>query len=532
MIQISQLKLKFNHSDKDLYRLAAKTLRIQEKDIKKLVITKKSIDARKEDIYFVYQVEVTVEEEEKKLAVLKAPNITLGREKTYDFKPSGKDKLPSRPVIAGFGPAGLFCGLMLARFGYRPIILERGEEVDKRVKTVEGYWAGGELNTESNVQFGEGGAGTFSDGKLNTLVKDQWGRNHLVLKILAEHGAPEEILYLNKPHIGTDKLRGVVKAIREEILSLGGEIRFQTCLTDIFTEKGQIKAIEINNKEVQECGILVLALGHSARDTFKMLSDRQMSLTPKSFAIGLRMEHPQILIGRNQYGKNYEKLPAADYKLTHNAVNNRGIYSFCMCPGGFVVNASSEKGRIAVNGMSNHARNEKNANSALIVTVTPEDYRQLTGMEGALAGVEYQRIWEAKAFTAGKGKVPVQLYGDFKQNRSSTGIGGITPNLKGSYTLSNLRQCLPDYVTEALLDGIQAFDRKIPGFAGEEAVLSGVETRTSSPLRMERDDFFEANMKGIYPCGEGAGYAGGITSAAIDGIKVFEAIAARYRAEL
>lgn len=534
MLQISQLKLKIDHTEKDLYKLAAKTLKINEQDIKKLVITKKSIDARKEDIYFVYQVEVLVEGEEKKAAKLKSPNITIAKKNTYVFKPSGGTKLSARPVIAGFGPAGLFCGLMLARSGYQPVIIERGEEVEKRIKTVEAFWKGGNLNTQSNVQFGEGGAGTFSDGKLNTMIKDPSGRNHFVLQILAEHGAPEEILYLNKPHIGTDKLRNVVKAIREEIIALGGEVRFNTCLTDIITEEGAVRAVELNHSEVLSCNVLVLALGHSARDTFKLLYEKGMKLTPKSFAIGLRMEHPQELISRNQYGDNFGKLPAADYKLTHNAVNNRGIYSFCMCPGGFVVNASSEEGCIAVNGMSNHARNEKNANSALIVTVTPEDFSKYSGENNPpagypLAGVDFQRSWEAKAYEAGKGLVPVQLYGDFKRSRITTGFGKMTPNLKGGYQLANLRECLPDYVSAALIDGIEVFEKKIAGFSDEEAILSGVETRTSSPIRMERDEFFESSIKGIYPCGEGAGYAGGITSAAVDGIKVFEAIVSKFK---
>jgi uncharacterized protein len=546
MLQISQLKLRVGHSSGDLYKLAAKTLKITEQEIQKLVITKKSIDARKEDIFYVYQVEVQIAAEEKKLAKLKAPNVTVSQTAGYEFKPSGLNKLSSRPVIAGFGPAGLFCGLMLARSGYRPIILERGEEVDRRVKSVEEFWKGKKLKVDSNVQFGEGGAGTFSDGKLNTLVKDKWGRNHEVLKILAEHGAPEEILYLNKPHIGTDKLRDVVKAMREEIKSLGGEVRFDTCLTDIQAEKGTITGIELNHKDFLPCDCLVLALGHSARDTFKLLWEKKMKLTPKSFAIGLRMEHPQILISRNQYGDRYTELPPADYKLTHNAVNGRGIYSFCMCPGGFVVNASSEEGRLAVNGMSNHARNERNANSALIVTVTPEDFKGTLLKDGQafkemhagtpleenpMIGVEFQRIWEAKAYEAGKGRIPVQLYGDFKHNRTSSGFGSITPNTKGDYNLANLRDCLPDYVSTALIDGIQTFERRIEGFSNEEAVLAGVETRTSSPLRMERDEFFESSIKGIYPCGEGAGYAGGITSAAIDGIKVFEAIASKYKSD-
>lgn len=529
MLQISQLKLKIDHTEKDLYKLAAKTLKIPEQEIKKLVITRKSIDARKEDIFYVYQVEAEVSGEEKIASRLKSPNVILAKKNAYQFKPSGEASLSARPVIAGFGPAGLFCGLLLARFGYRPVILERGEEVDQRVKTVESFWKGEPLNTQSNVQFGEGGAGTFSDGKLNTLIKDQSGRNHFVLKILAEHGAPEEILYLNKPHIGTDKLRKVVKAIREEIISLGGEVRFNTCLTDIITKEGKVTGIELNKKETLACEVLVLALGHSARDTFELLYEKGMKLTPKAFAIGLRMEHPQELISRNQYGSRYGQLPPADYKLTHNAANNRGIYSFCMCPGGFVVNASSEEGRTSVNGMSNHARDERNANSALIVTVTPEDFPKSGEGNYPLAGVEFQRIWEAKAYAAGRGLVPVQLYGDFKRSRTSTGFGKMMPNLKGGYQLSNLRDCLPDYVSAALMDGIEAFEHKIAGFSDEEAILSGVETRTSSPLRMERDEFLEGSIKGIYPCGEGAGYAGGITSAAVDGIKVFEAIASKFR---
>ncbi len=530
MLQISQLKLKLEQSEKELYKLAAKTLKIKEEEIKKLIITKKSVDARKEEICYVYQIEVMVEDEEKKAARLKNVNVTIAKRNVYQFKPTGEENLEKRPIIAGFGPAGLFCGLLLARHGYRPIIIERGEAVEKRVVSVEEFWKTGKLNTRSNVQFGEGGAGTFSDGKLNTMIKDQFGRNHFVLQVLAEHGAPEEILYLNKPHIGTDKLREVVKAIRQEIISLGGEVRFQTCLTDILMKDGRVTGIELEHKEVLKCSVLVLALGHSARDTFKLLHEKGMNLTPKSFAIGLRMEHPQELISRNQYGSRYDKLPPADYKLTHNAVNGRGIYSFCMCPGGFVVNASSEEGHTAVNGMSNHGRNEKNANSALIVTVTPEDYFKETGMNNyPLAGVEFQRIWEAKAYERGKGAVPVQLYGDFKNNRVSSGFGAMTPNLKGSYSLSNLRECLPDYVSAALIDGIENFERKIKGFSREEMILSGVETRTSSPIRMERDDGFEANIAGIYPCGEGAGYAGGITSAAVDGIKVFEAIASKYK---
>lgn len=529
MIQLSQIKLRIDHTEEELLAYIAKQLKLSPPQITGYKIVKKSIDARKKkEVAYVYSVEVTTQEEDKLKKRIHSPNVTFRERPSYQFIPAGKEELVTRPVIVGCGPAGLFCGLMLARSGYRPILIERGDEVDKRVKAVEHFWTNNELDTESNVQFGEGGAGTFSDGKLNTLVKDEALRNRKVLEVFIEHGAPEEILYLNKPHIGTDRLRAVVKGIREEIIALGGEVRFRTCLTDIRLEQGKVTGIELNHKEQLECQTLVLAIGHSARDTFHLFHERGIKLTPKSFAIGVRIEHPQEIISRNQYGEAYHKLPAADYKLAYNADTGRSVYSFCMCPGGFVVNSSSEQGGIAVNGMSNHARDERNANSALIVTVTPKDFPVMEpGME-ALAGVEFQRIWERKAYLAGHGQVPVQLYGDLCSKRESATIGRIIPNLKGNYKLANLYECLPDYVTDTLIEGIKTFDRIIPGYANEEAVLSGVETRTSSPLRIERNDCFEANIAGIYPCGEGAGYAGGITSAAMDGIKVFEAIGNKF----
>ncbi|MGB8453754.1 MAG: NAD(P)/FAD-dependent oxidoreductase [Anaerocolumna sp.] len=532
MLQITQLKLSINHTPEDLKRQIAKQLKVSEQEIFKYSIIKKSIDARKKkDIVYVYSVEVEISEEKRVMKRIHSPNITFSNRPGYVFKPSGGDDLNFRPVIAGSGPAGLFCGLMLARNGYQPVIIERGDEVKNRVKAVGHYWKSNELDINSNVQFGEGGAGTFSDGKLNTLVKDEFGRNRKVLEVFAEYGAPEEILYLNKPHIGTDQLRTVVQGMREEIISLGGEVRFRTCLTDIIMKDGKLIGIEINGKEHIDCNVLVMAVGHSARDTFDLIYKRGFKLTPKSFAIGVRIEHPQILISRNQYGESYNQLPAADYKLTYHASTGRSIYSFCMCPGGFVVNSSSEQGGIAVNGMSNHARNEANANSALIVTVTPKDFPVSEKVPEALSGVEFQRIWERKAYQAGNGLIPVQLFGDLCRNRESVTMGNIKPNIKGNYKLSNLRQCLPDYVIDSLVEGIQAFERIIPGYSNEEAVLSGVETRTSSPLRIERDDNYESTISGIYPCGEGAGYAGGITSAAIDGIKVFEAIAKRYKSK-
>lgn len=428
-------------------------------------------------------------------------------------------------MVVGTGPAGLFAAWLLAKHGYQPLVIERGYEVSKRIQAVEHFWKTNELDSVSNVQFGEGGAGTFSDGKLNTMVKDMANRYRLVMETFVNHGAPSEILYLNKPHIGTDKLRTVVESMRKEIILLGGEVRFGTQLTDLKIEDGQLKAIELNHREIIPCRLLIPAIGHSARDTFEMFLKRGLNLSPKPFAIGVRIEHKQSMISRAQYGKEYIHLPAADYKLTHQTTKGRGVYSFCMCPGGFVVNASSEKGYLAVNGMSNYGRDEENANSAIVVTVQPEDF----GATHPLSGIEFQRKWEKAAFKAGGGLIPVQLFGDLLRGRDSVTIGGIKPNLKGGYRLSNLTGCLPNEVLEALKEGILAFDRKIKGFADEEAILSGVESRTSSPVRIHRDDAFESNIKGIYPCGEGAGYAGGITSAAIDGIKVFEAIASKYR---
>jgi len=532
MIRITQLKLNINHTKEDLKKQIVKQLKVPEEEIISYSIVKKSIDARKKnEIAYVYNVEVNVTDEDKIIKKFHNANITIGERKQYQFTPTGQEEMNHRPVIIGCGPAGLFCALMLARSGYQPIIIERGDDVLTRVKAVDHFWKSNELDSNSNVQFGEGGAGTFSDGKLNTLIKDEIGRNHKVIEVFAEHGAPEDILYLNKPHIGTDRLRAVVQGMRKEIISLGGEVRFRTCLTDLIIENGKLKGIELNHKEYLDCEIMIMAIGHSARDTFDLIYKKGLQLSAKSFAIGLRIEHPQSLISQNQYGDLYENLPAADYKLTHQATIGRSIYSFCMCPGGFVVNSSSEQGMVVVNGMSNHSRNEANGNSALIVTVTPSDFPQTSEIPEVLAGVEFQRIWERKAYEAGKGLIPVQLFGDLCRNQESVTIGHIKPNIKGNYTLSNLRQCLPSYVTDSIVEGVQAFNRTIPGFADEEAVLSGVETRTSSPIRIQRDERYESNVLGIYPCGEGAGYAGGITSAAIDGIKVFEAIAMRYKAK-
>lgn len=532
MIRISQLKLPIRHSEEDLLAAIAKALKLPAKKIKDFTIAKKSIDARKSDIKYIYTIEVTValESNEKEISIINRchnEKVAITDRGHYDFKPKGDRRLKHRPVIVGTGPAGLFAAWLLAKNGFQPLVVERGMEVHKRVEAVEHFWKTNELNPNCNVQFGEGGAGTFSDGKLNTLVKDAFHRYGLVMETFTHYGAPSEILYLNKPHIGTDQLRFVVENMRKDIVNLGGEVRFGSQLTDLLIENDQLYGIELNGKEKLPCEVLIPAIGHSARDTFQMFLERGLELSPKAFAVGLRIEHKQSMISKSQYGSEYIHLPAADYKLTHQTSQGRGVYSFCMCPGGFVVNASSEVGHLAVNGMSNYSRNEENANSAIVVTIQPSDF----GGTDPLSGVEFQRSLEKAAHKAGKGEVPVQLFGDLLRNRESVTIGNVTPNIKGKYRLSDLNQCLPREILEALKEGIQAFDRKIKGFAHEEAVLSGVESRTSSPVRIHRNDSFESNIKGIYPCGEGAGYAGGITSAAIDGIKVFEAIAGSFLPE-
>ena len=530
MIRISQIKLPIGHTEEDLTNGISKALRIPSDKLKTYQIMKRSIDARKkQDIKYIYTVDVTVainqkETEQGITSHSKNVNVSIVEKENYQFTQRGSISLTHRPVVIGTGPAGLFCAWLLAKHGFQPLVIDRGEEVSKRVKAVERFWNKNELDPNSNVQFGEGGAGTFSDGKLNTLVKDITHRYRFVLDTFVSHGAPSDILYLNKPHIGTDKLRYVVESMRNEIIQMGGEVRFLTKMTDVIIENGEVKGIELNHKEIIPCEVIIPAIGHSARDTFSLFQNRGLILTPKAFAIGLRIEHKQNIISKSQYGEAYQQLPPADYKLTHQTKSGRGVYSFCMCPGGFVVNASSEEGYIAVNGMSNYQRDEENANSAIVVTVQPEDF----GAKEPLSGITFQRKWEKLAFEAGKGKVPVQLFGDLIRNRESDTIGAIKPNIKGEYRLANLTNCLPAEVTEAIIEGIYAFDKKIKGFSNEEAILSGVESRTSSPVRIQRDETFESNQKGIYPCGEGAGYAGGITSAAIDGIKVFEAIASKY----
>ena len=527
MIKINQLKLPIDHKWEDLEKKVCKLLQIPVTKLQGIELLKRSLDARKTPLMYNYQLGVFADGEEKIVKKIKNKDISLGKLVKYRFPNMGEEPLTKRPVIIGAGPAGLFCAYMLAKAGFSPILLERGEAVEERQKKVDHFWETGELDIQSNVQFGEGGAGTFSDGKLNTLVKDNHGRSRYVLKTFVEFGAEEDILYESKPHIGTDILIDVVRNIRNEIINLGGEIRFNSQVTDLRMEAGEISALQVNGQEWIETSAAVLAIGHSARDTFQMLLERNVPMRSKAFAVGVRMEHPQTLINENQYGINYpDSLPAAAYKLTRKVADDRGVYSFCMCPGGYVVNASSEKGMTAVNGMSYHARAGENANSAMIISVRPEDF----GSDDALAGVEFQRKLEKAAYREGKGKIPVQLFGDFCKNRVSEQLGEIKPNTKGAWTFGNVRSVFPENLSAGLEEGIKGCEKLIPGFAREDALLLGVESRTSSPVRIERDnDTFESAIGGLYPCGEGAGYAGGIMSAAMDGIKVAEAIALKFK---
>ncbi len=545
MIRINQLKLKTDHTAQDLKRKAANVLGVQAQDIQKMRILRQSVDARKKpDIFYSYTLDVAVKGEEKVLRRARGKQqFSKAEDAVYRFPEAGVKVLRHRPVIVGMGPAGLFCGYYLARHGYRPILLERGKCVEKRQKDVEAFWRTGRLDPSSNVQFGEGGAGTFSDGKLNTLVKDRDGRNREILELFVKFGAKESICYEAKPHIGTDVLCDIVRRMRQEILALGGEVRFESQVTKIRTKSGKIVGVVINDREELECGQLVLAIGHSARDTFSMLYENKVPMEAKAFAVGLRVEHPQTMINESQYGrKDPGELGAACYKVTAKASNGRSVYSFCMCPGGYVVNASSEQGKTAVNGMSYSGREGTNANSAVIVSVTPEDF----GGGHPLAGVEFQRLLEQRAYEIGGGKIPVQRYITFRNAVEETAKAGtyfhaeqpegtdplpdseIMPQCKGEYIWADLSGILPRECSQAFIEGMESFGRQIKGFDRADAILSGVESRTSSPVRISRDETMQSQIRGLYPCGEGAGYAGGITSAAMDGLKAAEAIAKEF----
>ena len=615
MIRISQIKIPVNlNSDiyaahsierlSELKRIASKVLKISEGQIFSLSIIKHSVDARKKpELYDVYTVDVAVGAgkssgksidgassgsgrnsrlEEQIVKKARDRNVSLVQEHGYSFMEKvlgkgddkqtpdlrGSDALKKaegrRICIIGAGPAGLFCGYELAMAGLKPIILERGADVDGRLEAVQKFWETGELNIRTNVQFGEGGAGTFSDGKLNTMVKDKEGRGAEALDIFVKHGAPERIKYESKPHIGTDILTDVVRGIRNSIITAGGEVHFESRVTDIvLDENGAIKALKVVNESSDgsldyngaeskgqqdewlcDCDAAVLAIGHSARDTFEMLYEKKVDMQTKPFAVGFRVEHPQSIINKSQYGiADPKSLPAAPYKLTTTTKEGRGVYSFCMCPGGYVVNASSEKGMLAVNGMSYSKRDGRNANSAIIITVDPKDF----GSDHVLSGVEFQRRLEKKAYELADGKIPVEYYGDFKAAVTGQGIktsvaknedvpdGAVldeglykefTPQMKGSYAFSNVHEILPEDLNEAFVEGIENFGRIIKGYNDGRALVSGVESRTSSPVRIVRNDTGQSpNVKGLFPCGEGAGYAGGIMSAAMDGIRTAELVA-------
>lgn len=532
-IRINNISLSINEDIKLLKNKVAKKLRLNEDEFKDFKILKESLDARKKDnIKFNYSVIVSLDNEDEFLKKVKDKDIIKEKESKVEELVHGNIKLNNRPIVIGFGPAGIFSALTLAEQGYKPIVFERGEDADSRTKTVEEFWSGkSDLNPESNVQFGEGGAGTFSDGKLTTRIKDK--KCGYVLEELVKAGAPEEIVYVGKPHVGTDILKDVVKNLREKIKKLGGEVHFNSKMEKLNYENGKLSSIVVNDKIIP-CDVVILAVGHSSRDTYEMLVKEEIFVEPKPFAIGVRIEHPQNMIDISQYGEcaSHERLKAAEYRLAYQSEKyKRGVYSFCMCPGGVVVAASSERNRLVSNGMSYHSRDLENANSALVVTVGPDDFEG----EGPLAGMEFQRKYEELAYKAGGGnyKAPVQLVGDFIKDKISTELRGVTPSYTAGYIFADLRECLPSYVIETLKEGIGVFDRKIKGYGREDAVLTGIETRTSAPVKIVRNEGLESvSVEGLYPCGEGAGFAGGIISAAVDGIKVAEKIILKYSENL
>ncbi len=546
MLRLSEIKLPLDHNEAALYKAAADHLGLVEQDLLALTVIKRSYDARKKNnILLIYQLDVELGEGLEKQVLEKFvthSSVRKAPDMRYQFVAQAQPDFPllgqQRPIIIGFGPCGLLAALLLAQMGLRPIVLERGEEVRQRTKDTWDLWRKGKLNTESNVQFGEGGAGTFSDGKLYSQVKDKRHLGRKVLEEFVKAGAPEEILFLSKPHIGTFKLVKMVETMRGEILRLGGEIRFGAKVETLHREAGsddgseastgggRVTAVSLSNGETLHSRHVVLAVGHSARDSFEMLLAKGVYIEAKPFSIGFRIEHPQPVIDQARFGEQagHPILGAADYKLVHHCANGRSVYSFCMCPGGTVVAATSEEGRVVTNGMSQYSRNERNANAAIVVGITPEqDYPG-----DVLAGIDLQRDLESLAYQLGGENycAPAQLVGDFLQNTASTQLGSVQPSYQPGVSLGDLSKALPDFAVAAIREAIPAFDKKIKGFAMADALLTGVETRTSSPICIRRGkDYQSINTAGLYPAGEGAGYAGGILSAGIDGIKVAEALA-------
>ncbi len=529
MLRITELALPIDGPEGALRRAILERLRIDDADLLDFTVFKRSYDARRRNsgVYFVYIVDVTLRDEAPALRRFAHDrHIGPSPDTNYYPPPSAPAGLAERPIVVGFGPCGLFVALILAQQGYRPIVLERGRDVRRRTQDTWGLWRKRILTPESNVQFGEGGAGLFSDGKLYSQIKDPKFYGRKVMREFVRAGAPEEILYVSRPHIGTFRLTGVVSAMRAEIIALGGEVRFESKVTDLLVENGRVEGVALDDGSTLHSHHVVMALGHSARDSFRMLAHRGVFIEPKPFAIGFRIEHPQSMIDRARFGTfaGHPALGAADYKLVHHAANGRAVYSFCMCPGGTVVAATSEAGRVVTNGMSQYSRNERNANAGIVVGIQPET--DFPG--GALAGLELQERLESHAFELGGGdySAPAQLVGDFLKAVPSRELGEVEPSYKPGVSLGDLASALPDYAIEAIREAIPVFGRQIRGFDRHDAVFTGVETRTSSPLRITRDpqSLQSLNVRGLFPCGEGAGYAGGILSAGVDGIRVAEAV--------
>ncbi|NDI86803.1 NAD(P)/FAD-dependent oxidoreductase [Undibacterium crateris] len=528
MLRITDLSLPLDHTEADLTNAILAQLKISSSEMTSYSIFKRSYDARKKTaILLIYTIDVETVDNKAALNRCKDhPKISATPDTSYQFVAHAGKTSFERPVVIGFGPCGLFAAFILAEMGYRPIVLERGKTVRERTKDTWGLWRKRELQPESNVQFGEGGAGTFSDGKLYSQIKDPKHYGRKVLTEFVKAGAPEEILYVSKPHIGTFRLVKMIEQMRHRIEELGGEIRFQQRVTDIDIQNHEVRGLHINDNEYLPTRHVVLAIGHSARDTFQMIYDRGVYVEAKPFSVGFRIEHPQSVIDQARFGPNAGNkiLGAADYKLVHHAKNGRSVYSFCMCPGGTVVAATSEPGRVVTNGMSQYSRNERNANSAIVVGITPADYPG-----HPLAGIDFQRQLESRAFELGGSNysAPGQLIGDFIAGKPSTALGSVVPSYKPGIELGDLHLALPEFAITAMREAIPAFDKKIKGFAMRDGLLTGVETRTSSPIRIKRDDhsLCSLNTKGLYPAGEGAGYAGGILSAGVDGIRVAEAVA-------
>ena len=554
MIRLGQLKIPVQTPAEErealLLKKAGRLLRRSTDSLRIVKILRRSLDARrKPELFYVYTIAVETgmkpEQEQRLCAKLRNKEISIYSKTIYCFPSPGSKMLSHRPVVIGAGPAGLFCALFLAEHGYRPLLVERGRSVERRAEDIRRFWETGRLDPDSNVQFGEGGAGAFSDGKLNSGIGDPSGRASRVLEIFTECGAPSDICYEARPHVGTDRLQALLPVLRERILSAGGEIRFETCCTGLEISEGKITGVHLHTSAGQDpadyiipAEVAVLAPGHSARDTFRWLRDSGIQMAQKPFAMGYRVSHPQTMIDSAQYGIQKEadvsgtadpmmqSLPAASYRLRASAADGRGVYSFCMCPGGYIVNASSEPGGTAVNGMSDRARDSGRANSAIVVTVRTEDF----GSDDVLAGVDLQRKLELRAFERGNGGIPIQRFPDMERNEHSTFSPEETEGLsiRGQYVSAGLRGLMPAFIEEAFMEGMHAFDRQIPGFSGREAVVAGIESRTSSPVRIVRDNEMTASVEGLIPCGEGAGYAGGILSAAVDGIRAAEQIASEH----